>query len=165
MTRGHPVPLLHSKEVGTGTGLIDQRHGNQADTSAPSPLGPALFCLHRKINKGTWEQVAWGVSSSCMNLNQLLSCGRVVVLSLSCVQLFSDPMDCSPPGASVRGISLTRILEWIAISFSRGSSQPVIKPTSALAGGFFTTEPPGKPVVRYSCIKVPVEMEPSSPRR
>ena len=35
-----------------------------------------------------------------------------------------DPMDCSPPGSSVHGISQARILEWIAISFSRGSSQP-----------------------------------------
>ena len=33
-------------------------------------------------------------------------------------------MDCSPPGSSVHGISQARILEWIAISFSRGSSQP-----------------------------------------
>ena len=33
-------------------------------------------------------------------------------------------MDCSPPGSSVPGISQTRILEWVAISFSRGSSQP-----------------------------------------
>ena len=33
-------------------------------------------------------------------------------------------MDCSPPGSSVHGISKTRILEWVAISFSRGSSQP-----------------------------------------
>ena len=35
-----------------------------------------------------------------------------------------DPMDCSPPGSSVHGIHQARILEWIAISFSRGSSQP-----------------------------------------
>ena len=35
-----------------------------------------------------------------------------------------DPMDCSPPGSSVRGILQARILEWIAIFFSRGSSQP-----------------------------------------
>ena len=33
-----------------------------------------------------------------------------------------DAMDCSPPGSSVHGISQVRILEWIAISFSRGSS-------------------------------------------
>ena len=35
-----------------------------------------------------------------------------------------DPMDCSPPGSSVHGISQARILERIAISSSRGSSQP-----------------------------------------
>ena len=35
-----------------------------------------------------------------------------------------DPMDCSPPGSSVRGIFQARILEWVATSFSRGSSQP-----------------------------------------
>ena len=35
-----------------------------------------------------------------------------------------DPVDCSPPGSSVHGILQARILEWVAISFSRGSSQP-----------------------------------------
>ena len=34
------------------------------------------------------------------------------------------PMDCSPPGSSVHGILQARVLEWVAISFSRGSSQP-----------------------------------------
>ena len=70
---------------------------------------------------------------------------------LSHVQLFCDPKDCSLPGYSVHGISQARILKWIAISFSRGSSQPRdrTKPGSlvspVLAGRFFTTEPPGKP--------------------
>ena len=35
-----------------------------------------------------------------------------------------NPMDCSTPGSSVHGISQERILEWVVISFSRGSSQP-----------------------------------------
>ena len=35
-----------------------------------------------------------------------------------------DPMDCGPAGSSVPGILQTRILEWVAILFSRGSSQP-----------------------------------------
>ena len=35
-----------------------------------------------------------------------------------------DPMDCSLPGSSVRGIFQAIVLEWIAIFFSRGSSQP-----------------------------------------
>ena len=34
-----------------------------------------------------------------------------------------DPVDCSLPGSSVHGILQTRVLEWVAISFSRGSSQ------------------------------------------
>ena len=63
--------------------------------------------------------------------------------------LFCDPMDCSPPDSSDRGISQARILEWVAIPFSRGSSDPGIKPTSpALTGRFFTTVPPGKPVIK-----------------
>ena len=33
-----------------------------------------------------------------------------------------DPMDCSPPGSSIHGIFQARVLEWVAISFSRGSS-------------------------------------------
>ena len=34
-----------------------------------------------------------------------------------------DPMDCSSPGSSVHGIFQARVLEWVAFSFSRGSSQ------------------------------------------
>ena len=41
----------------------------------------------------------------------------------SCLTLY-DPVDCSPPGASVHGILQARVLEWVAISFSRGSSPP-----------------------------------------
>ena len=56
-----------------------------------------------------------------------------------------NPMDCSPPGCSVHGISQARILEWVAISSCRGSSQPRDWiHVSCLAGGFFTTAPPGK---------------------
>ena len=35
-----------------------------------------------------------------------------------------NPVDCSPPGSSVHEILQARILEWVAISFSRGSFQP-----------------------------------------
>ena len=44
-----------------------------------------------------------------------------VLVAQSC-PTFCDPMDCSPPGSSVYGILQARILEWVAISFSRGSS-------------------------------------------
>ena len=56
--------------------------------------------------------------------------GRKVMTNLkwseiaqSCLTL-CNPMDCSLPGSSVHGIFQARILEWIAISFSRGSSRP-----------------------------------------
>ena len=65
-------------------------------------------------------------------------CGGV----LSCVQFFCNPMDSSPLGLSVRGILQARISEWFAIAFSRRSSQPMFVVSPALAGGFFTTEPP-----------------------
>ena len=45
------------------------------------------------------------------------------VCMLSCLTL-CDPMNCSPPRSSVHGILQARTLEWVAISFSRGSSQP-----------------------------------------
>ena len=45
------------------------------------------------------------------------------VKSLSRVRL-CDPMGCSPPGSSIHGILQARILEWVAISFSRGFSRP-----------------------------------------
>ena len=55
---------------------------------------------------------------------------------------FSDPKDCSPPGFSVLGVSQARLLEWVAISFSRESSQSRVQMCiSCIAGGSSTTEP------------------------
>ena len=60
-----------------------------------------------------------------------------------------DPMDYSPPNSSVHGISQVKILEWVAIFFSRGSSRPKDQTLIfCVADGFFTTEPPGKPPLR-----------------
>ena len=54
----------------------------------------------------------------------LLQCIKVKVKSFSRVRLFTNPMDYSLPGSSVYGIFQARVLEWVAISFSRRSSQP-----------------------------------------
>ena len=73
-----------------------------------------------------------------------MTSGRCVVAK-SC-PILCDPMDCSLPGSSVHGTLQPRILEWVAISFSRDLPHTGIEPMSpALAGRFFTTEPPGKP--------------------
>ena len=51
-----------------------------------------------------------------------------------------DPMDYSPPGSSVHEIFHTKTLEWVVISFSRGSSQPRDQTqVSCIAGRFFTS--------------------------
>ena len=74
-------------------------------------------------------------------------------------------LDCSPPDSSVYELFQARILKWVAISFSRGSSQPKdrtwVSCVSCIAGRCFTTLPPGKPRrdVRhtpYGCPPTPV---------
>ena len=80
------------------------------------PLGELLFLsLHLQNLQ---------VGNSKFPAGWVLPPRNIVVQSLSRVQLFCDPMDCSPPVSSVHGISQIRILEWAPISFSRGFSQP-----------------------------------------
>ena len=80
----------------------------------------------------------------CMSVCVLL----IVVQLLSHVQLFYDSVDCNPPGFSVRGISQARILEYGAISFSRGSYWPRNQiPVSFIVGRSFSSEPPRKPSI------------------
>ena len=72
------------------------------------------------------------------------------VLSHSIMSNFLWSRDCGPPGSSVYGILQVRILEWVAISSSRDlpdlRTEPASPVDSVLAGGFFYTEPPGKPI-------------------
>ena len=61
--------------------------------------------------------------------------------SLQSCPILCDLTNCSMPGSSVHGISQERIPGWVAISFSRGSSQPRTEPMSpALSGRSFTTQ-------------------------
>ena len=65
-------------------------------------------------------------------------CARVCSDGLSCPTL-CNPTDYAPPGSSIHGISQARILEWVVISFSRGSSQTRDQTqVSHIAGQFFT---------------------------
>ena len=52
------------------------------------------------------------------------ACGFYVLLVAQSYPTLCNPMNCSPPGSSVRGIFQTRILEWVAIRYSRRSSPP-----------------------------------------
>ena len=75
-------------------------------------------------------------------------CMCVFSVAQSCPTL-CDLVDCNPPDSSIHGSFLARILEWLAMSSSKGYSQPrhwphVMSPaTPALASRFFTTAPPG----------------------
>ena len=71
---------------------------------------------------------------------------RLMLVCQSC-PTFCDPVDYSPPGFSVHGIFQARILEWVAFPFSRGSSDPGIKPGSpAFQAASLPSESPGKPL-------------------
>ena len=72
--------------------------------------------------------------AACFLLGRAVLC----VVAQSCLTLCNTE-DCSPPGSSVHGILQARILEWVAMPSSRGSSQPRDRAqVSRIAGGFFT---------------------------
>ena len=64
----------------------------------------------------------------------------------SCLTLY-DPTDCSPPGSSVHEILQARMLEWVSIPFSRGSSRPRIKPVFSVAPALQADSLPLEPQV------------------
>ena len=88
----------------------------------------------------------------------MLAC--VCAKSLQSCPTLCDPMDCSPPGSSVHVIPQARIVEWVAMPSSRGSSrlgnQTCISYVSLLLQvGSLPVEPRGKPIeYAYTCIFV-----------
>ena len=74
-----------------------------------------------------------------------------VLVAQSCPTL-CDAMDCSLPGSSIHGILQERILEWVAISFSRVSSQTWNRSqASHLVGRFFTIWATGEALL-HLCV-------------
>ena len=79
----------------------------------------------------------WPVTQSIISMKwiDMIVC---MLVAQSC-PTFCVPMDCSPPGSSVHGLLQARILEWVVIPFSTGSSQPRDQTwVSRIASGFFT---------------------------
>ena len=73
-----------------------------------------------------------------------------VLVAQSCLTL-CDPKDCSLPSSSVHGILQARILEWVAIPFSKDLPNPGVEPRSlALQADSLPAEPPGKRRQRVS---------------
>ena len=70
-----------------------------------------------------WDSPGKNTGVGCHFLLQCMKVKSESEVALSCPTL-SDRMDCSLPGSSVHGIFQARVLEWVAISFSKGSSRP-----------------------------------------
>ena len=93
-----------------------------------------VICVSMLALMNIWVISVWAIIH-INSINILLS----IVLVTQLYPILYNPMDWSPPGSSVHGISQVRILEWIAISFSKGSSQPRNRTwVSSITGRFFT---------------------------
>ena len=109
-----------------GKGSGRQRNGKASWWGKKQkPSGNALLgsCCHRKA---VVRLTRSGVSCDCLGVHiWLFQVGPKLEseVTQSCPTL-CNPMDCSPQGSSFHGIFQARILEWVAISSSRGSSQP-----------------------------------------
>ena len=95
-------------------------------------LGFLSLATKRILTKAKGENAKWQFDSyhlespvkrkeKLLSINVAFSCVHAQSLSRGWL---CDPMDCSPPGSPVRGILQARILKWVAISYSTGSSQP-----------------------------------------
>ena len=106
------------------------------------------------------------LSSCCSPLMQVLTSGCINSMSsvASVTLTLCDPMDCSLPGPSVHGILQARILQWIATPSSRASPQPRdrihVSCVYCWAGGFFTSDPPGKPIISIVSYYSPYSSHP-----
>ena len=112
-----------------------------------------LYNLQSTFLEGYWRIPVFPQSLAVLSpVNFLLTMWVVCVCVLSrfsCEAPLYDPRDCSPPGSSVHEILQARIQGWVAMPSSRQSSQPTyricVSCVFCIVGGFFTTEPPGKP--------------------
>ena len=121
------------------------RPHNSSWTLAKSLYKPLteINLLHKKI---TAESISYLNSVKHKNALCIFMHSSLLVFDPQKVRLFATPWTRSLTGSSLHGILQTRILEWVAISFSRGSSQPRDQTRSpAFQADALTSEPPGKP--------------------
>ena len=117
-------------------------HPKEMKSLSQRDVCTSMFIAALSTNNKVWKQAKcplaheWTKKMECIYLppHPLVS----VLVIQSCLTL-CDPMDCSSPGSSVHGVIQAKILEWVAISFSKGSSRPKDgTQISCTAGRFFT---------------------------
>ena len=99
-----------------------------------------VFEGHEVMRQGEYTGSEWFKS-------QMYHVGTLCLHACMCAKPFQscltlcDTLDCSPPGSFVHGIFQARVLEWVTVCFSGGSSQPkdltCVSCISCTAGGFF----------------------------
>ena len=109
----------------------------------------AELLLHRKIRPQRirpWRPAGLTFKKA-RGLWEIDSTPKAVLVAQSCPTL-CNPMYRGLPGSSVHGILQARMLEWIAIPFSRGSFRPGIEPGSSLQADSLSSELPGRSILK-----------------
>ena len=128
--------------------IIDWEVGARAsaESGAPKtwPLGLVVGDVSKSDVDWVWQIVkcfptCFSIDPHNSPLEVVSVCAFVCAQSIHLWSTLWNPMDCSPPDSSVHGILQARILEWVAMPFSRGSSQSRDQTwVSHTAGRFFT---------------------------
>ena len=108
-----------------------------------------MMCVPMRTHCGVLlSQKKDRIDATCSSMDGPRDQHTVCLVAQLCLTLCGS-MNCSLPGSSVHGIFQAKILKWVTIFLLHGIFPTWCKPASlaspALAGGFFTTEPPGKP--------------------
>ena len=118
--------------------------GQHQALNRDDPLTGVKSAERRKMAPGPWEVGrSWRALKAVFRYGQRSLCSSCCLVAQSC-PTFCNPMDCSPPGSSAHATSQARVLEWVAVPFSRRSFQLRDRTqVTCIAGRFFTAEPPG----------------------
>ena len=112
------------------------RSGRSPGVGNGNPL--QYSCLRNPMDKGAWRATVHSVAKES-DMTCVCVCVCVCVLVPQSRPTLWDPMDCYLPGTSVSGALQARILEWVALPFSKGSSRSRDQTqVSCIAGRCFT---------------------------
>ena len=126
------------------TAVPTNKHKNPSRNNKKLPFSANWHDKANKYDTHCLTVIQWDYFLQCLdhkilNIYSASTGFYVCVLITQYCLTLCDPMNCSPPESSVHGILQARILEWVAIPFSRGSSRPRdLTQVCCTAGRFFT---------------------------